>query len=125
MADAYVVIDPMAVNYLVNEPEGPVGALIAEVSLKATAIAKADAPIMKKRNYSFWRPTWNPETQYGPPGHMKSSVHWSGFRFNKLGQMYSGVNTDFAPTVFLEHPARQIKTTEYRYMTHALEQVQM
>lgn len=120
MADTTVVLDPVALEELLNSPTGPVGEVIAELSEKATEVASALAPVMKQRNYWHWGSYFNPARQYGPPGATRQSVRWSGFRYNALGQMYSGVNVNYGPTLFLERPARQIHSTEYMFMTDAL-----
>ena len=125
MADTTVVLDPAALDELLNSPAGPVGVVIAELSEKAAEVARGVAPVMKKRNYSRWGKAFDERYQYGPPGETKKSVRWSGFRFNALGQMYSGVNVNYGPTLFLERPARQIHSTEYMFMTDALNAVSL
>lgn len=124
MADSTVFIDPVAVDWLVNDPAGPTGDLVAELSEKATAIAKSAAPVMKPENFSHWGKMYDPRYQYGPPGDTKASVRWSGFRFNALGQMYSGVNVNYGPTLFLERPARQVRPI-FKFMSTALDTVEL
>lgn len=120
-----VVLNPAALDELLNSPAGPVGVVVAELSVKAAEVAKALAPVMKQRNYSHWVRAFDPRYQYGPPGATKRSVHMSGFRFNALGQLYSGVNVNYGPTLFLERPAEQIHSTEYMFMTDALNAVSL
>lgn len=122
-AGAGVFLNPVALEELLNSPTGPVGEVTAELSEKAAEVASALAPVMKQRNYWHWGSYFNPVRQYGPPGETRRSVRWSGFRFNALGQMYSGVNVNYGPTLFLERPARQIHSTEYMFMTDALNAV--
>lgn len=108
-----------ALDELLNTPGGPVGVTIDELSHKAAGIAEAIAPVMERKRF-------DPYKQYGPPGATKKSVRPSGFRFNGLGQMYSGVNVDYGPTAFLEFPARQYKgSTEWMFMTHVLEEIEI
>jgi hypothetical protein len=101
MADIY--LDPAAIDYLLNDPAGPVGMLIEELSVRATAIARVNAPIITRPHYSHWGRQFDPRYQYGDrPGATRASVHPSGFRFNALGQLYSGVNAAFGSTLFLQ-----------------------
>jgi|HubBroStandDraft_1064217.scaffolds.fasta_scaffold647582_1 hypothetical protein len=118
MAENQVKLDYAALDELLNTPDGPVGVVIDELSEKAALIAKAAAPVMR-------RAKWSLEYQYGPPGVTKGSVHKSGFRFNKLGQMYSGVNVLYGPTLFLQRPARQIHSEDYMFMSEALTGVEL
>lgn len=108
-----VNISEAAVYEMLNSPTGPVGEVIGELSEKAAAIAKARTPVME-------RVKWYPQYQYGPPGETKASVHPSGFRYNGAGQIYSGVNVNYGPTLFLQRPARQIHTTQYMFMTQTI-----
>lgn len=123
MADVH--IDFAAVEDLVNSPDGPVGLLISELAHKAALIADAAAPVMQRKNFSRWGKVFNPLYQYGPPGETKQSVHWSGFRYNAFGRLYSGVNVNYGPTLFLERPARQIRSEQYKFMTTALNGVEL
>lgn len=118
MAENQVRLDDAALEELLNSPAGPVGVVIDELSEKAAAIAKAAAPVME-------RSKWSLAHQYGPPGVTKGSVRKSGFRFNKLGQLYSGVNVFYGPTLFLQRPAKQIHTTAYMFMSVALDGVEL
>ncbi|HEY1700853.1 MAG TPA: hypothetical protein VGG75_14175 [Trebonia sp.] len=109
-----VKLDPAAIEDLLNSPDGPVGLVIEELSEKAADIAKILVPVMKRRK-------WNPLYQYGPPGVTSASIRASGFRYNKLGQLYSGVNVNYGPTLFLQRPARQIHSPQYMFMSRALD----
>jgi hypothetical protein len=118
VAENQVRLDPALLEDLLNSPDGPVGAVIEELSEKAADTARIAAPVMERRK-------WNPLYQYGPPGVTKASVRPSGFRFNTLGQMYSGVNVSYGPTLFLQRPARQIRSDAYMFMSHALDAVEL
>lgn len=118
MAEFELHLDDALLEELLNTPDGPVGAVIAELAEKATAIAKAAAPVMKRARFS-------PVYQYGPPGETRKSVRWSGFRYNGLGQLYSGVNVNYGPTLYLEKPARQVTPGVYAFMTTALNGVEL
>lgn len=116
---------PAALEDLLNTPEGPAGEVIAELAQQAAAIARTAAPVMKPWNRSRWGKKFDPRYQYGPAGATKASVRWSGFRYNDRGGLYSGVNVNYGPTLFLEYPARQIHSAEYKFMTEALDGVQL
>src|SRR5690348_825435 len=122
---ASVHLDYGAIEELLNTPEGEVGRYLGAVGLEATALAKAAAPVMARRNYSHWGAMWDPRFQYGPPGATRYKTHWSGFRFNGAGQMYTGVNAPAGPTYFLERPARQIFSRRYAFMSEAMDSVQL
>ncbi len=109
-----VNIDLAAVDDLLNGDDGPVGMLIAELSEKAAGLARMKAPVMERLH-------WSELHQYGPPGETKRSVRASGFRHNAFGQLYSGVNVNYGPTLFLQRPARQIRTEQYMFMSQALD----
>jgi hypothetical protein len=125
MADVTVIMNPAALDVLLNSPQGPAGEIIMELSVQAAGMAKALAPVMKQRNYSHWGKYFDPRYQYGPPGDTRRSVRWSGYRYNGIGQIYSGVNVNYGPTLFLERPAEQIHSTDYMFMTDALDSVHL
>lgn len=120
-----VNINVTATEELLNSPDGPVGVLIEELSQKATEIARAAAPVMERHNYSRWGKVFDERYQYGPPGHTKGDIRVHFPAFNKLGQLYGGVNAPYGPTLFLEHPARQIHSVQYMFMTEALNGVEL
>jgi hypothetical protein len=107
-----------AIDDLLNSPDGPVGLTIAELSEKAAKLATAFTPVME-------RVKWYPQYQYGPPGVTKKSVRPSGFRYNSLGELYSGVNVNYGPTLYLQRPAKQIHTAQYMFMSQALDAIEL
>lgn len=114
MAENSVKLNPALLEELLNSPDGPVGIVIDELSERATVIARTLAPVLSRK----YQPKW----MYGPPGATKSSVRKSGFRFNSLGQMYSGVNVNLGPTLFLQYPASQYHgSNRWMFMSHALD----
>jgi hypothetical protein len=117
-----VHLDEALLDDLLNSPGGPVGVLISDLSHAAEHRAKLLAPVMKRRNLWHFGGYFNPERQYGPFGATKQSVRWSGFLFNGRGQMYSGVNVNYGPTLFLERPARQVRPV-FMFMSEALNSV--
>lgn len=116
MTESSLYLDPAMLRDLLDSPDGPVGLVIEELSAKASEVARALAPVMRRRHF-------DPLHQYGPPGETKASVRSSFPRFNRLGQIYGGVNVHYGPTLFLERPARQIRTTDYMFMSDALNAV--
>jgi hypothetical protein len=124
VADWEVHLDEAAIEDMLNSPDGPVGAVIEELSDKAAAIAREAAPVMKPENFSHWGKYYDPRFQYGPPGRTKARVRSSFPRYNDQGQLYGGVNVPYGPTLFLERPARQIRG-DYRFMTAALDGVEL
>ena len=115
-----VHLDYVAIGEMLNDPDGPVGSVIEELSNKATDIARAAAPVMERRNFSMWGAAFDPVYQYGPPGKTKGSIRVHFPAFNNRGQLYGGVNAPYGPTLFLERPARQIHSAQYMFMSAAL-----
>ncbi|HEY1705583.1 MAG TPA: hypothetical protein VGG75_38345 [Trebonia sp.] len=131
---AEVNLDAVAMDWLLNDPAGPVGVLIADMSEKAAAIARTAAPVMvtgsrwPPSNFSHWGKAFNPRFQYGDtgPGDTRASVRWSGFLYNGLGQMYSGVNVNYGPTLYLQQGGgRHGHAIRHPFMTTALDTVQL
>jgi hypothetical protein len=120
---AEVNLYPGALEDLLNSPDGPVGGVIAALSMEATDIAKAAAPLQKPSSHSW---SFAKSTSYMPwsTTYLKVNVRWSGFRFNGFGQMYSGVNAPYGPTLFLERPADQLHR-KYPFLSTALYTVEL
>lgn len=99
MADVsynYGVIEDM-----LNGLDGPVAAVITELSDKATDIAKINASIQKPKN---WSRSLAKSTSSMPRsvGYLKAGIHSHGPAYNRHGQLYGGVNAPYAPTEFLK-----------------------
>jgi hypothetical protein len=122
-------MDAAALDELLNSPAGPVGVLLTELSLQATALAKAKAPvIVSPTNFSSWGRVFRPDRfqYYETVGGTKAHVHWSGFLFNSRGQMYSGVNAPYGPTLFLQYGGGRHRHAELNlFMSTALDEVQL
>ena len=114
---AEVHLDEGAVEEMLNTPDGPVGVLLDELSSRAATVARVIAPVMRSRYHSEYY-------QYGPPGYTKGKIR-QHFPAYSNGQLYGGVNAPYGPTLFLERPARQIHTTRYRFMSMALDTVEL
>ena len=130
--DVQVNLDPVAMEWLLNDPAGPVGAVIEELSEQAAGIARTAAPVMvtgnrwPPSNLSKWGRRFNPYYQYGPPGATRASVRPSGFRYNALGQMYNGVNVNYGSTLFLqEGGGRYGHAALHPFMSVALDTVEL
>jgi hypothetical protein len=108
---------------LLNSPDGPVGLVIEELSVKAADIAKINANIQKPWNWSW---SFHKSTSSMPRsvGYLKSRTRAHFPAFNGLGLLYGGVNAPYAPTLFLERPARQ-QHDRYPFMSTALDMVEL
>lgn len=107
-------------EWLLNSPDGPVGQVITELSLKATSTAKSAAPLQKPEHHSW---SFAKSTSYMPWAtlYLRVNVRWSGYRYNSLGQLYSGVNAPYGPTQFLQNGGgRHGHAVRVRFMTAAL-----
>jgi hypothetical protein len=122
VADIRIDWNERELEDLLNSPEGPVGELLEDLAQRAALAAKAAAPVQKPSSFS-----------YGKKG-SSSYMPWSGgytkakirpvMGFTKGGKLFSGVNSPFGPTLFLEHPARQLHHP-YPFMTTGLYSVSL
>lgn len=109
------------VEWLLNSPDGPVGRVVTELAQKATATAKAGAPLQKQAHHSW---SFAKSTSYMPWStlYLKVNVRWSGYRYNSAGQLYSGVNAPFGPVMFLQNGGGRYGHAEKaRFMSAALD----
>lgn len=98
-----VKISQAAVDALLNDITGPVGRLLGEMAVQASAVAKAKAPVMHGRNY------WTEKSNaIRPPGTTKASVHPHGPAYSAAGHLYASANALADPAIFMEKPARQL-----------------
>lgn len=102
-----VRLDDAAITDLLTNPRGPVGELLAELSERAAAVARATVRVRSGRGGS---------TAY-PPGYTLESIHPVLAR-GSYG-LYGGVNAAEDPTVFLEDPAEQMHG-KYPFLTTGL-----
>jgi hypothetical protein len=113
-------------EWLLNDPAGPVGEVIGELSDKAADIARAACPVVKPENYSRWGKLFSEEHQYGPPGATKKSIEASFPRFNGLGELYGGVNVNLGPTYYLQNGGgRHGHARRVPFMSEALDTVEL
>lgn len=109
--------DNADLEWLLNSPDGPVGQMLEEMAAKATAVALAKAPVQSPRTWSW---TMKGSTSYQPrsEGYLKGTIR-PHMGYTKSGQLFSGVNAAYGPTLFLERPAKQMHHI-YPFMTEAL-----
>lgn len=117
-----VNLDMAAVEDMLNSPDGPVGTTILELAEQATSIAKLNAPLQKPWNWS-WSARKSTSYVTRSVGYLKGGIRVTGIKLNKVGQIYSGVNAPYGPTLFLQQPARQIHSMDYMFMSVALNSV--
>ena len=98
----YVLINwnEAAIESLLNDEAGPVGDLLAELSAKVTATAKAGAPVQTASTFSWGKVH---STSYLPRsgGYTKMTTH-SKMGYDSQGHLYGGTNAPYGPTIFLE-----------------------
>lgn len=114
---AEVTWDEAALDDLLNSLTGPVGQFIAELSLRASVVAASVVHVLPGTSRSGY---WNEKsTAVRPPGTTKASIRPHLARGSRTGHLYGGVNALAAPSIFLEHPARQMYET-YPFLTTGL-----
>ena len=108
--------DDLALEQLLNSPDGPVGRLLTAKAAEATAIATAAAPLQKRHNWSWGRNS----TSYLPRslGYLKGNIR-PHMGYTRAGKLFSGVNAPYGPTLFLEKPADQLRH-RYPFLSVAL-----
>ena len=110
-----VQIDPLAVDAYLNDIDGPVGDFLAEAAAKASAVAKAAAPVMKGKNY--WTERSN---AVRPPGLLKASVHPHGPAYDSAGKLFASANSLFDPGYFQEKGSGKYPHMPHPFLTVGL-----
>lgn len=104
---AYFVLkmDDRAIDELLNDIDGPVGQLLAELSEQITTVARAEAPVQGPSSYT--RPGMK-STSYMPRsgGFTKGGTH-AATGYDSKGRLFGGTNAPYAPTIWLEHTGRR------------------
>jgi hypothetical protein len=114
------------IDDLLHDPDGPVGRLIDELSLKAAGTARFAVHVYPGTRKST---IWNPRTSTAilPPGFTLETIrtHWA--QRGSRGGMYGGVDAVGLPTVFLEHrPHGSVEMDErYPFLTTGLDELQL
>jgi hypothetical protein len=118
-----ITFDDVAINDMLNDPDGPVGELVAELSERGAVVAKATAPVRDTISRNRRRRAGLHSTAQ-PPGFTKGSIHVHGPVRGSRGGMYGGVNAAASATVFLEAPAQQM-SHRYPFMTTGLDSLEI
>lgn len=118
-ADVRFILDERAYEDLFRSPDGPVGQLIAELDERAAMTARGIVHVYPGTARST---IWNPATSTAllPAGYTKGTIRVHGPVRGSRGGLYGGVNAAAAPTIFLEHPAEQMRARGYPFLTTAL-----
>jgi hypothetical protein len=104
---------------LLNDPAGPVGQYIAELSERAAAVARATVPVRDPVTRNRHRRAGR-NSNARPPGFTKAGIRVHGPVIGSRGGMYGGVNAPADPAIFLEYPARQM-ARGYPFLTTGLD----
>ena len=95
-----VILDPVAIDDMLNSPDGVCAPMLLDLAERAALVAKA-----KVRT----RTTWG-RSDSRSPGFTRPLIHphlgWSG------GHIWSSANAPADPAIFLEYPAEQIRKNE-------------
>jgi hypothetical protein len=125
MAGEIVVWRPGEPDRMLNDWDGPVGQLIAELSERGAGIAR--------RAVHVWPGTarstiWNRATSTAvPPGYTRSTIRPHLARGSRTGKIYGGANAAGFPGYFLEadpHGAEQYHD-KYPFMSTALDELDL
>jgi len=111
-----IIWNEPAIDDLLNSLEGPVGKLIAELSLRATVVA---TQVVHVRPGTPASATTGRTSNARPPGFTKARIRPHLARGGLTGGLYGGVNAPADPTIFLELPAEQMHS-EYPFLTTGL-----
>jgi len=107
-----VQLDDAAVFEMMNSLDGPVGRYLLDLSEQAAEVARTVVPVRKRTRRS-------PKSTSRPSGFTKRSIRTDMY-WDDQGLIYGGVAADFAMTIFLETPAKQMHRA-YPFLSTALE----
>ena len=99
------IFRPAAVDDLLNDPAGPVGQLIAELSERAADVARISVPVRDPATRDRRRRAGRGSSAL-PPGYTKARIRRHG-PVRGHSSLYGGVNAPGNPGIFLEYPAIQ------------------
>lgn len=119
MIDVIVDIPEEAVYELLNDPEGLVGELVAELSERAAVVARAAVHVRPGTPRST---VWSNRSTARPPGFTRASIS-PHIAIGAFG-LYGGVNASADPAIFLEYPASQMYD-KYPFLTTALDSLEL
>ena len=112
-----VHVDDDAVHELLNDPDGPVGQLLIELSERAAATARRLVPVRREASKPWIRTT----AHY--PGYTLRTIH-PHVAYDNAGLIYGGVNAAASPSIFLEYPAVQMHR-RYPFLTTAMDSLEI
>jgi hypothetical protein len=107
-----------SVDMLLNDPAGPVGQLIAELSERVATVARDTVPVRNPAAKNRRRRAGRGSSAQ-PPGWTKASIKVHG-PVRGHSNLYGGVNAAGNPGIFLEYPARQMNR-KYPFLTTGID----
>jgi hypothetical protein len=120
-----VNLNDSTIAVFLDDPDGPVGQMLEEMSEHGAALARIFAPVRLDN-------VWNEETSSGalnaatapggkpkPPGYLKARIRGK-HGVSRAGQLYGSVNAPADPAIFLEYPAVQLNGHKHPFLTTAL-----
>lgn len=111
-----------AVDELLNDPAGPVGQLIAELSEQVATVARQAVPVRDPATRNRRRRAGHGSTAHAP-GYTKANIRVHG-PIRGHTSLYGGVNSPGSPSIFLEYPASQM-TRKYPFLTVGLDSLSL
>lgn len=114
--------DLTAIEEELRNPEGPVGELINDLSRQAAGVARMTVHVWPGTPRStIWHKLTS--TAILPPGFTLETIATHFAQIGSQGGMYGGVDATGLPTVFLEHPAREMHD-RYPFLTTGLDSLE-
>jgi hypothetical protein len=89
--------DDIAIEEMLNSPDGPVWQLVNELSQQAAEVARELVPIRSATS------TWSRKSNAQAIGATLASIH-EVMGYNAHGRIYGGINAIEIPSIFLEYP---------------------
>lgn len=111
-----------SVDELLNDPAGPVGQLIAELSERVAVVARRTVPVRDAGTRNRRRRAGHGSTAHAP-GYTKANIRVHG-PVRGHSSLYGGVNAPGSPSIFLEYPADQM-TRKYPFLTVGLDSLSL
>lgn len=118
-----LVFNDAVIHDMLNDPYGPVGQLVGELSQRGVTVARSVVHV-RDPNTKDRRKRAGRNSTARPPGFTKASIHVHGPVVGSRGGLYGGGNSAADPTVFLEDPASQMYQ-KYPFMTTGLDSLEI
>lgn len=123
MADEFnVSLNDVAIYDMLNSFDGPVAAMLDEISEKAAAVARATVPVRHPHFGPTRRRHRGGISTSFIPGYTLVSIHSNVHWYN--GLIYGGIAAAEEPTIFLEDPAEQMHR-KYPFMSTAFDSLEI